>query len=189
MSIFEYLATIVAIVLGLATANLLNKFSRVIVNINWKSLGWFFSLWCLLLLICLLGYFWSFWRLYSGVEEFSIWEFILVPFVSVVCFFLISVFLPVPEDSQKSVDPSEYFLEFRKPFYVTLTILWLHFGIMPFVIEFQQNSFEIAFGWLMVIISFSGVFIRTIRSHKFLVLAFSISFLSQEAIQLGISSM
>ena len=80
MSIFEYLATMVAIVLGLAAANLLKAFSKTIITINWRGLGWFLSLWCTILLLVLLGFFWAFWRLYSDSTEISIWELICVPF-------------------------------------------------------------------------------------------------------------
>ena len=183
------MATIVAIVLGLSATNLLNKFSKTIVITNWKPLGWFFSLWCLILLIVLLGYFWSFWRLYNEVNEISIWEFILVPFFLVVCFFLSSVFLPTPEGQNQQLDPGEYFIEARKPFFVTLTLLWLHQNNTPLNIDVEQSCLEIFFGWVMVILSISGVFFTTIRMHKLLLLAWSTTFLSQEAVQIAIGNL
>lgn len=182
------MATIVAIVLGLAVANFLNKFSKTIMIANWRRLGWFFSLWCLILLIVLLGFFWSFWRTYNEIDEISIWEFILIPFFVVVCFFLSSVFLPIPEDANKTEDPSEYFIESRKPFFITLALLWLNLNIAPLIIGFDQSAFEIIAGWLMVIISLCGIFTTTIRMHKVLLIAWSTTFLSQEAVQIAIGS-
>ena len=188
MSLFEYLATIVAIVLGLAAANLLNKFSDAILNTEWKSIGWFFCLWCLILLICLLGYFWAFWRIYSGIEMLSIWEFIYNPFASVVCLFLISVFLPVPDKHTESAVMSEHFMAKCKPFYVTLALLWLHFGIAPLFVGFEQSPLEVAFAWLMIVVSTSGIFLKSFEGHKFVLVAFTSCYLGQEVIQLAISS-
>jgi len=189
MSIFEYMATIVAIVLGLAAANFLNKFSKTVIAINWRPLGWFFSQWCLILLICLLGFFWSFWRVYNGVEEISIWEFIIVPFFSVVCFFLSSVFLPTPEEGNLKTNAGADFIEARKPFFVTLTVQWSHFMIMPLLIDFNPSFLEVVFGFLMIILSFSGIFLITLRAHKLLLTAWSITFLSQEAAQFAIGAL
>ena len=188
MSIFEYMATIVSIVLGLAAANFLNKFSKTVINIDWKPLGWFFSLWCLILLICLLGFFWSFWRVYNGVDEISIWEFIFVPFFSVVCFFLSSVFLPTPEKENIETNAGLDFIEARKPFFVTLTVQWTHFMIMPLLIDFKPSFLEIVFGFLMIILSLSGIFLITLRAHKLLLTAWCITFLSQEAVQFAIGT-
>ena len=54
------------------------------------------------------------------------------------------------------------------------------------IIGFEQSAFEILFGFLMIILSFSGIFLATIRAHKILVILWSVSFLSQEAIQITI---
>ena len=50
------------------------------------------------------------------------------------------------------------------------------------IIGFEQSTFEILFGSLMVVLSFSGIFLTTIRVHKILVVLWSASFLSQEAV-------
>ena len=54
------------------------------------------------------------------------------------------------------------------------------------IIGFEQSTFEILFGSLMVVLSFSGIFLTTIRVHKILVVLWSASFLSQEAVQIAI---
>lgn len=54
------------------------------------------------------------------------------------------------------------------------------------IIGFEQFTFEILFGSLMVVLSFSGIFLTTIRVHKILVVLWSASFLSQEAVQIAI---
>jgi hypothetical protein len=54
------------------------------------------------------------------------------------------------------------------------------------IIGFEQSTFEILFGSLMVVLSFSGIFLTTIRVHKILVVLWSAGFLSQEAVQIAI---
>ena len=186
MSLFEYMATIVAIVLGLATANLLKMFSKVIILVNWRNMGWFLSLWCLILIVVLLGYFWAFWRIYSDIIQISIWEFILIPFFTVICFFLSSEFFPAPKQPENQICLQKYFIVARKPFFITLFLLWAHLLIGARIIGFEQSAFEILFALLMIILSFSGIFLTTIRAHKILVILWSVSFLSQEAIQITI---
>ena len=152
-------------------------------------MGWFLALWCLILIVVLLGYFWAFWRIYGDVIQISIWEFILVPFFTVICFFLSSEFFPAPKQPENQICLQKYFIEARKPFFVTLTLLWLHLNITPLIIDFEQSFLEIFFGWVMLILSISGVFFTTIRMHKFLLLAWSTTFLSQEAVQIAIGNL
>ena len=54
------------------------------------------------------------------------------------------------------------------------------------IIGFEQSTFEILLGSLMVVLSFSGIFLTTIRVHKILVVLWSAGFLSQEAVQIAI---
>ena len=92
----------------------------------------------------------------------------------------------MPEKPEDKIDPHKYFIEVRKPFFVTLFLFWAHFTIVPSFIGYEQPILEIYFGWLMVILSFSGILLTTIRAHKILVLLWSAGFLSQEALQIAI---
>ena len=110
MSIFEYMSMVVAIVLGISITNLLNKLAITLRVGSWGTL-WFRPLWCVILLICTIGYLWAFWRIYVDYTEISIWSFIFGPFFTVVCFFLISVLLPIPRESGTDSDAFDVFLE------------------------------------------------------------------------------
>jgi hypothetical protein len=83
MSIFEFSSIIVAIVVGLAIANVLDKFSHTIKVTNWIKQGWFQSLLCVLVLNTMLGYFWGFWGMFYGFTEIGLLEFVLGPFISI----------------------------------------------------------------------------------------------------------
>ena len=87
LSIFEYMSMVVAIVLGISITNLLNKLAITLRVGNWGQL-WYRPLWCVILLVCTVGYLWAFWRIYIDYTEISIWSFIFGPF------FHCSLFLP-----------------------------------------------------------------------------------------------
>ena len=186
MTIFEYMAMVVAIVLGLSMTNLLNKFATTMRTGNWRQL-WFRSLWCLILLVCTIGYLWAFWRIYGDYTEISIWSFIAGPFFTVVCFFLISVLLPIPLPAEVHLEAVEHFMSSRKPFFVALTVLWLHLSLTTIALGFEQLPLEIFFGWMMVPVSISGCWLESVRAHQILAALWSLCFLSQELLQLAIT--
>ena len=90
MSIFEFSSIIVAIVVGLAIANVLDKFSYTIKVTNWIKQGWFQSLVCVLVLTTMLGYFWGFWGMFYGFTEIGLLEFMLGPLISITSLYLLS---------------------------------------------------------------------------------------------------
>ena len=186
MSIFEYMSMVVAIVLGISITNLLNKLAITLRVGSWGTL-WFRSLWCVILLICTIGYLWAFWRIYVDYTEISIWSFIFGPFFTVVCFFLISVLLPIPRESGTDSDAFDVFLEQKKPFYIVLAVLWAHLDVTVVMLDFQQLPLEKLFGYLMVPISLLGCWLKTLRAHQLLAVFWSLCFLSQEAVQLAIA--
>ena len=185
MTIFEYMSMVVAIVLGLSMTHLLNKLATTIRVGQWRRL-WFRSLWCVILLVCTIGYLWAFWRIYGSYTEISIWSFIAGPFFTVVCFFLVSILLPIPLPTEGNPEAIEHFMSSRKPFFVALAVLWLHLSLTATVIGFEQSPLEMFFGWMMVPISMLGFWLNNVRAHQVLVVLWSLGFLSQELLQLAI---
>lgn len=186
LSIFEYMSMVVAIVLGISITNLLNKLAITLRVGNWGQL-WYRPLWCVILLVCTVGYLWAFWRIYIDHTEISIWSFILGPFFTVVCFFLISVLLPISSETKAGPDSLKFFLEQRKPFYILLAVMWIHLDLTVVMLDFEQVPLEKIFGYLMVPISLLGCWLKTLRGHQLLAVFWSICFLSQEAVQLAIA--
>ena len=176
---------VVAIVLGISITNLLNKLAITLRVGNWSQL-WFRPLWCVILLVCSVGYLWAFWRIYADYTEISIWSFILGPFFTVVCFFLISVLLPISSETKAGPDSLTFFLEQNKPFYILLAVFWIHLDFTVVMLDFEQLPLEKMFGYLMVPISLLGCWFKTLRAHQLLAVFWSLCFLSQEAVQLAI---
>ena len=87
MSLFEYIAILVSLVLGLAVSNTLTKVSLMVQFDEAFRNSWHVLAWSLLVLFTAVGYFFGFWRMYSDRSDISILEFTLAPFLSVILFF------------------------------------------------------------------------------------------------------
>ena len=168
MSIFEFSSIIVAIVVGLAIANVLDKFSYTIKMANWIKQGWFHSLVCVLVLTMMLGYFWGFWGMFYGFTEIGLLEFMLGPFISITSLYLISVFLPVPRLNENSTDIDDYFMEGRKPFYIVMTIFIVQSQLTAFYYPHTTSELLVLFTLPLMLL---GVQLKTIRGHKIAVTA------------------
>ena len=166
MSIFEFSSIIVAIVVGLAIANVLDKFSYTIKVTNWIKQGWFQSLLCVLVLNMMIGYFWGYWGMFYGITEIGLLEFMLGPFISTTSLYLISVFLPVPRLNENSTDIDDYFMKGRKPFFILITI---------FIVQSQFTALyypHIAPSLLVLLtlpFLFIGVLLKTFRTQKIII--------------------
>jgi hypothetical protein len=163
MSIFEFSSIIVAIVVGLAIANVLDKFSHTIKVTNWIKQGWFQSLACVLVLNMMLGYFWGFWGMFYGLTEIGLLEFVLGPFISITSLYLISIFLPVPRLNENSTDIDDYFMEGRKPFYIAMTIFIVQSQFTAFYYPHTTSELFVLFTLPLMLL---GVLLKTIRGQK-----------------------
>ena len=166
MSIFEFSSIIVAIVVGLAIANVLDKFSHTIKVTNWIKQGWFQSLLCVLVLMMMLGYFWGFWNMFSDFTEISLLGFVLGPFISITSLYLISVFLPVPRLNENSTDIDDYFMKGRKPFYIVITIFIVQSQFTALYYPHTVPSSLVLFNLSFLLL---GVLLKTIRSQKIVI--------------------
>ena len=185
MSIFEYMSMVVAIILGISITNLLNKLAITLRVGSWGTL-WFRPLWCVILLICTMGYLWGFWWIYSDYTQISIWSFIAGPLFTVVCFFLTSVLLPIPADIKQEAACLKYFLDERKPCCALLAVLWVQMNITILFLGFVVLSLEHLLGFVLIMLSLLGYWLRTAKGHQILVVVWSLCFLIQEALQLAI---
>ena len=163
MSIFDFSSIIVAIVVGLAIANVLDKFSHTVTVTNWIKQGWFQSLVCVLVLTMMLGYFWGFWNMFYGITEIGLLEFVLGPFISITSLYLISVFLPVPRLNENSTDIDDYFMEGRKPFYIVMTTFLVQSQLTAFYYPHTTPELLVLLTLPLMLL---GVQLKTIRGQK-----------------------
>ena len=151
MGLFEYLQSIIAIVLGLAITGLLQKVAWIFRGFQSTPGHWLVLAWSGLLLITVLGYFWAFFRIFSDVNDMSIWVFIIFPFSQSALFYLAAEFLPVPAKQEGNFDLASHFANRRRPFLITLALFWVHLSttayFAPIVgLGFGQSVIETALG-------------------------------------------
>ena len=163
MNIFEYSSIIVAIVLGLAIKNILDKFSYTVTVNNWIKQGWFQSIVCVLTLTIILGYFWGFWTSFYGVTEIGLLEFMLGPLISITSLYLLSVFLPVPGSNETTIDMDDYFLKGRKPFYTVMIIFIAQSQLSIWYYPHTEPQLIVLYTIPLMLL---GIQLKTIRAHK-----------------------
>ena len=187
MTVVEYMLAIIAIVLGLAIGKVLDKFSTTIKGSNWAQFNWFLSLWSLYLLATILGYFWGFWRLYSGVDEIPYFEFLLMPFTTVTLIYLIAVFLPISTEIKNVEEKTKYFLSERRPFFMLSFILIIHLKVTVAYLEPESSILESLSMWLICFAMLLGLYLKKIHHHKVLLVFLILVYLSSEALGPAVS--
>ena len=190
MSLFEYIAILVSLVLGLAISNTLIKISLLLQFSRHLSQSWHVLMWSLLVLFSSVAYFFSFWTMYSSTTDISIAEFTLAPFFTVILFFLLSRFLPINDLEDSEILLEDYFLKYKNAFFICFSLLWLqmftvgHLIIMPRLgLEFSllQKS-----QYLLPLILAAGIKLNNTEQHKKLVVLYAIIYVFQEFIATSI---
>ena len=190
MSLFEYIAILVSLVLGLAISNTLIKISLLLQFSRHLSQSWHVLMWSLLVLFSSVAYFFLFWTMYSSTTDISIAEFTLAPFFTVILFFLLSRFLPINDFEDSEILLEDYFLKYKNAFFICFSLLWLqmftvgHLIIMPRLgLEFSllQKS-----QYLLPLILAAGIKLNNTEQHKKLVVLYAIIYVFQEFIATSI---
>ena len=189
MSLFEYIAILVALILGLAVSNTLTKVSLMVQFDEAFRDSWHVLAWSLLVLFTAVGYFFGFWRMYSDRSDISILEFTLAPFLSVILFFLVSRFLPVSSTENLRMAREEYFLTYKNVFFFCFIFLWLqllisinilknNLGIEATLLERSQ--------YILPILLIFGIFLKTTKQQQILVSLYAAVYVVQEFVSTSI---
>ena len=187
MTVVEYMLAIIAIVLGLAIGKVLDKFSTTIKGNGWTEFNWFLSGWSLYILASILGYFWGFWRLYSGVDEIPYFEFLLMPFTTVTLIYLIAVFLPISTEIKNVQEKTEYFMSEKKPFFILFFVSVIHLKFTVGYLEIERLMLESISPWFLCFGSLLGLYLKNIYHHKVLLGFFVLVYLTGEALGPAVS--
>ena len=187
MTVVEYMLAIIAIVLGLAIGKVLDKFSTTFKGARWTEFHWFLSVWSVYLLATILGYFWGFWRIYSGVNEIPYFEFLLLPFTTVTLIYLMAVFLPISTETKNAREKAEYFISEKKPFFIAFFVLIMHLKFTAAYLGIERLMLESIAGWMLCFGSLLGLYLTQIHHHKGLLIFFVLVYLSAEALGPAVS--
>ena len=187
MSLFEYIAILVSLVLGLSISNTLTKVSLLLQFGQNLAKSWHVLVWSLLVLFSAVGYFFGFWTLYSGRTDISILEFTIAPFFTAILFYLLSNFLPVNITEKSSTSISDYFLKYKNAFFLCFTLMWLQLlltvnalGLTTQFSLLQQSQY------VLPLILIAGVKIENTPLHKKLAGFYAIIYVFQELIATSI---
>ena len=190
MSLFEYIAILVSLVLGLAISNTLIKISFLLQFSRHLSQNWHVLMWSLLVLFSSVAYFFSFWTMYSSATDISIAEFTLAPFSTVILFFLLSRFLPISDLEKSEIPFGDYFLKYKNTFFLCFSLLWLQMFSVGHVIILPRLGLEFSLlqksQYFLPLILAAGLKLENTQQHKKLVGLYAIIYVFQEFIATSI---
>jgi len=190
MSLFEYIAILVSLVLGLAISNTLIKISLLLQFSRHLSQSWHVLMWSLLVLFSSVAYFFLFWTMYSSTTDISIAEFTLAPFFTVILFFLLSRFLPINDLENSEILLEDYFLKYKNAFFLSFTLLWLQMFTVVHLIILPRLGLEFSLlqksQYLLPLILAAGIKLNNTEQHKKLVVLYAIIYVFQEFIATSI---
>ncbi len=190
MSLFEYIAILVSLVLGLAISNTLIKISLLLQFSRHLSQSWHVLMWSLLVLFSSVAYFFLFWTMYSSTMDISIAEFTLAPFFTVILFFLLSRFLPINDLENSEILLEDYFLKYKNAFFLCFTLLWLQMFTVVHLIILPRLGLEFSLlqksQYLLPLILAAGIKLNDTEQHKKLVVLYAIIYVFQEFIATSI---
>ncbi len=186
MGIFEYAASILSIVLGLAVAHLLGGVAWIIRAPKTGPIFWVFSSWCFVMLLVIIGWWWGIWAAFKDLEELSFWDF-LPPFVVSTLLYVASRIL-VPDLTTMSSDVRAHFFEINTPFFVCLALVFVVSSAIV-VVESGPGtlvSWEGLLGALLALLALGGAATRRPQIHATLVPIWTVLYLWQQGIQPGL---
>ena len=190
MSLFEYIAILVSLVLGLAISNTLIKISFLLQFSRHLSQSWHVLMWSLLVLFSSVAYFFSFWTMYSSTTDISIAEFTLAPFFTVILFFLLSRFLPINDFEDSEILLEDYFLKYKNAFFICFSLLWLQMFTVGHLIILPRLGIEFSLlqksQYLLPLILAAGIKLNNTEQHKKLVGLYAFIYVFQELIATSI---
>jgi hypothetical protein len=179
MSILEYAASILSIVLGLGVAHLLGGIAWMVRNPKNSALFYAFGIWCVAVLLSTLGWWWAIWLTFRDLDVLSFWEFLPAFLISTLLYLAGRIL--VPPSTELSVGLDENFPLVAKPFCLCVAGLFSVSAISsPVPAEF---GLEAALGFAIIGIALSGVFAKTPQHHIYVALGWLCVYLAQQTIQ------
>lgn len=121
MGVFEYLGVILSVIMGLGVTHILAGLSKTIHARKTVRLYWVQALWAFNILIFIVTIWWGmFW--WSGLEEWSYYQFMLLLLYAILLFLAASLIFPW--DISESFDFESHFYETRPWFFAVLALAW-----------------------------------------------------------------
>lgn len=189
MSEFEYVIGIHTIVLGLATARLLSTLADTAKYRNTIRPFWVHTLWCIVLQLTLIGWWYALWRELSEVTTFSYVNFLVMFSVSV-AFYLMASFLSIDISGEKSIDLEAYFSQIRVPVFLSMGYAYGVLLTRVFIVgdagSTGSSLLDNVYYATIAVTPIVGLFLTSRRGQQIVVVVYSIVYLATEVNQLAI---
>ncbi len=187
MTEFEYIVGFHTIVLGLATAKLLTSLSDTLKHRETISSFWVHSLWCVIVQLHVIGFWYAIWRLQSGSTEFSYATFLGFFSVSV-AFYLMSSFLSFDVGDDRNIDLEEHFNRVRVPIFPSLVYVVAFFVVLEVTGDSVVNdAATTGSAWLNLLMGLGlptlillGLIFKAKRAQQVIVVLYAVGYLATE---------
>ena len=126
MTLFEYVSIATSLILSFSLARTFSNLAPIFAS---GRRYWVHSIWVLGLLVYHVSLFWQLW-LYQGVEDWTLFKFVLLLLGPIVLLIGVSLLVPVETVS----DYRSYFESIRKQFYSVLIVIQLQPIALPFLL-------------------------------------------------------
>ncbi len=173
MEIFEYIAVLTSIIIGLGMAHLLRGLVRLIQHPDRHLVYWVHLAWVAYLFFTLV--FWWWWEFRLGTLE--TWTFLVYIFVVFYAFlmFVVSALL-FPDDLEGYGDFHTYFHARRAWFFALMAVTFvvdLGDSLLKGLDYFMNLGMEyFVVGTLQIVLAVAAIFVRSERYHQVLVVTF-----------------
>ena len=184
LSILEYAASILSIVLGLGVAQLLGGVAWVIRHPLGGFWVWLLGGWCLTMLLVIIGWWWGIWLLFQNLEALSFWSFLPAFGVSTLLF--VSSRLLVPDMATLDHGVRSHFPEVTRPFFLCIAGVFM---LGPVAVPIQGGATEYLLsieGILTIVLgstALAAAFVRKPTYHAFILAFWTLAYLAQQALQ------
>ena len=133
MQVYDYIAVMLSIVLGLGATQMLSGLSQVIQNCNRIKNYWVFYAWVIVVLGLILQFWWAYWD-YRAYQNWTFFKFVYLLSGPAVLYFSSRILVPEDIGTQCS-NLVTYCFRIRRPFYWSLAIVMFFAMTSPFVVR------------------------------------------------------
>jgi hypothetical protein len=191
MSEFEYIIGIHTIVLGLATAKLLTTLADTAKYRETIRPFWVHTLWCMILQLTIIGWWYALWRELNSVPEFSYASFLIMFSVSI-AFYLMASFLSISIsiNGTKTVDLEAHFFQIRIPAFISMAYAFSVLIIRAYLVGDTSSTGNSVLDLInytnLLLTPLAALVLSSRLAQQIIVVVYSVFYLIVEVNQLGV---
>ena len=173
MTSFEYISTLLSIIIGLGITHLFVGISRLINNPRKLKIYWIHLLWTLFIFLYLISFWWFEFK-FNTIQDWTFQLYLFIILYAVLLFFLCVINMPFhfPDNFK------ENFYSSRKWFFTVLLIIHI-IDIFDTILKGSDNIASLGIGYIIhiliyIILTIVAIFARKEIVHGIIVIVFNI---------------